>query len=66
MARSLGMDAVGYGINQDRFGGTHLRAWQIREYFARVKAFYSILFRPRPIYMGDTIPITGDGRNSWQ
>jgi SanA protein len=66
MARSLGMDAVGYGINQDKFEGNHLRAWQIREYFARVKAFYSILFRPKPTYMGEVMPITGDGRYSWQ
>jgi len=66
MARSLGIDAVGYGINQDRFIGRSLRNWRIREYFARVKGFYSILFRPRPPYMGETIPITGDGRASWQ
>jgi vancomycin permeability regulator SanA len=65
MARSLGMDAVGYGINQDRFMGRSLRNWRIREYFARVKALYSILFRPKPAFLGDTIPITGDGRASW-
>jgi len=65
MARSLGMDAVGYGINQDRFRGRNLRNWHIREYFARVKAFYSIIFRPKPTFLGDTIPITGDGRSSW-
>jgi vancomycin permeability regulator SanA len=65
MARSLGMDAVGYGVNQDRFMGRSLRSWRLREYFARVKALYSILFRPKPAYLGDTIPITGDGRASW-
>jgi len=65
MARSLGMDAVGYGINQDRFRGRSLRSWRVREYFARVKAFYSILFRPKPTYLGEVIPITGDGRDSW-
>jgi vancomycin permeability regulator SanA len=65
MARSLGIDAVGYGINQDRFIGRSLRNWRIREYFARVKAFHSMIFRPKPTYLGDTIPITGDGRASW-
>ena len=66
MARSLGIDAVGYGLNQDRFAGPSLRYWRFREYFARVKAFYSIIFKPKPRYLGDTIPITGDGRASWK
>jgi len=65
MARSLGLDAVGYGVNQERFRGPSLRSWQVREYFARVKAFYSIVFKPKPRYLGDKIPITGDGRATW-
>jgi len=65
MARSLGLDAVGYGVNQDRFRGPSLRSWQVREYFARVKAFYSIVVKPKPRYLGDKIPITGDGRATW-
>jgi SanA protein len=65
LARSLGLDAVGYGINQDRFRGRSLRAWRLREYFARVKAFYSIVVKPKPRYLGDKIPISGDGRATW-
>jgi SanA protein len=65
MARSLGLDAVGYGINQDRFKGRSLRSWRFREYLARVKAFYSILVKPKPRYLGDKIPILGDGRATW-
>jgi SanA protein len=65
MARSLGLDAVGYGINQDRFKGRSLRSWQFREYFARIKAFYSIMLKPKPRYLGDKIPILGDGRATW-
>ena len=65
MARSLGLDAVGLGINQDRFSGKSLRSWQIREYFARVKAFLSITFKPKPRYLGEKIPILGDGRATW-
>jgi len=65
MARSLGLDAVGYGVNQDRFRGRSLRSWQVREYFARVKAFFSIVVKPKPRYLGDKIPITGDGRATW-
>ena len=66
MARSLGMNALGYGLYQGRFQGPSLRSWQIREYFARIKAFYSIIFRPKPQLLGEKIPITGDGRTSWQ
>ena len=65
MARSLGLDAVGYGINQDRFKGPSLRSWQLREYFARIKAFCSIMLKPKPRYLGDKIPILGDGRATW-
>ena len=65
MARSLGIDAIGYGVNQDRFRGSSLRSWQIREYFARLKGFYSIITKPKPSYLGDKIPITGDGRDTW-
>jgi SanA protein len=65
MARSLGMDAVGYGINQDRFAGRSLFNWRIREYFARVKAISSIIFRSPSRFSGDRIPISGDGRVTW-
>ena len=65
IARSLGLDAIGYGINQDRFKGRSLRNWRIREYFARIKAFYYIITKPKPRYLGDIIPITGDGRATW-
>jgi len=66
MARSLGIDAIGYGINQERFMGRSLRAWRFREYFARVKGLYSILLRPRNLHTDERIPISGDGRTSWQ
>ena len=65
IARSLGLDAVGYGINQDRFQGRSLRIWQAREFFARIKAFYFIIFKPKPRYLGEKIPISGDGRATW-
>ena len=65
MARSLGLDAVGFATNQERFSGRSLWFWRFREYFARVKAFFSIVFKPRPRYLGDKIPISGDGRATW-
>ena len=65
IARSLGLNAVGYGVNQDRFKGGNLRNWRLREYFARIKAFFSIVTKPKPRYLGDKIPISGDGRATW-
>jgi SanA protein len=65
MARSLGLDAVGYAINQDRYPKRSLRAWRYREYLARVKAFFSMVVKPKPRYLGDKIPISGDGQITW-
>ena len=65
IARSLGLDAVGYAINQDRYPKRSLRSWRFREYFARVKAFFSIVVKPKPRYLGDRIPISGDGQITW-
>jgi len=65
MARSLGIDAVGYGLAEDRFTGRNLQSWRIREYFARIKAMYSIVFNIKPKQLGDIKPITGDGRDTW-
>ena len=65
MARSLGIDAVGFAVKEDRFQGWTLWAWKTREYFARIKAIHSMVFKVKPRYLGDKIPITGDGRNTW-
>ena len=65
MARSLGLDAIGYAIDQERFAGKSLRGWELREYFARVKAFFFIVFKPKPRFLGEKIPISGDGRATW-
>ena len=65
MARSLGIDAVGFAVREDKFQGRILRNWKIREFFARIKAVHSMVFKVKPRYLGDKIPITGDGRNTW-
>ena len=65
MARSLGLDAVGFAIKEERFQGKVLQGWKTREFFARIKAAHSIVFKVKPRYLGDKIPITGDGRDTW-
>jgi SanA protein len=65
IARSLGLDAVAYAQNQEKFGFRTRMSWEAREYLARVKAFVYIVFKPKPRYLGDKIPIRGDGRKTW-
>ena len=65
MARRLGIDAVGYSLNQNNFSKGTVYSWYFREYFARIKAFLYIIFKPKPRFLGDKIPITGNGQLSW-
>ena len=36
-----------------------------REVLARVKDVFSCLFWPAPTFLGETIPISGSGTDSW-
>jgi SanA protein len=65
IARSLGLDAVAYAQSQKKFAFPTRFRWEVREYLARVKAFVFVLLKPYPRYLGDRIPITGDGRKTW-
>jgi SanA protein len=65
LARSLGLDAVAYAQSQAKFPFRLRTSWDIREYLARIKAFIYVIFKPDPRYLGDKIPITGDGRDTW-
>ena len=57
IARELGIDA--YGVNADS-GHILLRNY-VRETFSDEKALFDIVFHTKPKYLGDTIPIMGDG-----
>jgi SanA protein len=63
-ARALGIDAVGYRAAPRRYTTT-LRM-TVREWLARCKALLELhALRPAPRYLGEAIPITGDGRATW-
>lgn len=66
IARKMGLNAVGFVANEiTPFTKiTHI-SWKIRESLARVKSFFLVAFNVKPTYLGDEIPITGDGRESW-
>lgn len=59
-ARALGLDA--YGVIAEpsmNYGGQTYR--DIREIFARDKDFLFSVFKPKPTYLGEAIPISGSG-----
>ena len=59
IARGLGIEA--YGVNADV--GQALFSNTVREVFADEKAVLNLAFNRTPKFLGDTIPISGDGRN---
>ena len=59
IARSLGLDAYGVTSDYNRYIGQFRR--DVREVLARVKDFGTSIFKPEPTYLGETIPIWGDG-----
>lgn len=59
IARSLGLDAYGVSSDYRDYAGQTVR--NAREILARVKDFATSIFKPEPTYLGDAIPIWGDG-----
>lgn len=59
IARSLGLDAVGVSADARPYAGQTYR--DARELLARVKDTAYCLFKPRPTYLGASIPINGNG-----
>lgn len=59
IANQLGLEAYGVGADPRRYVGTTYR--EIREILARDKDFFKCIFKPEPTYLGDTIPVNGNG-----
>ena len=59
IAEQLGIEA--YGVNSDprQYQGQLFR--EIREILARNKDFINCIIKPKPTYLGETIPVSGDG-----
>jgi vancomycin permeability regulator SanA len=59
-ARALGLDAYGVVAEPSmHYGGQTYR--DIREVLARNKDFIFSIFKPKPTYLGEAIPISGNG-----
>ena len=59
IAESLGMEA--YGVSSDYRAYSGQFRMDVREILARVKDFGSCVIRPKPTFLGEAIPIWGDG-----
>ncbi len=59
IAEQLGLEAYGVDAQLRPYGGQFSR--DVREVLARVKDFVSCLFKPAPTYLGEAIPVSGNG-----
>ncbi len=59
IAKSLGLEALGVAAEDIKYSGDLGR--EIREILARDKDFVKCIFKPKPNYLGESIPVSGDG-----
>ena len=59
VAQKLGLEAYGVASDIRDYGGQSFR--DIREILARNKDFLFTIFKPEPTYLGEEIPISGNG-----
>lgn len=59
IANKLGLEAVGVAADYRAYAGQTYR--DVREILARNKDFLTGIFQPQPTYLGEIIPIFGDG-----
>ena len=59
IARGLGLDAYGVSSDLRPYGGQTYR--DARELLARTKDFLTVLVKPKPTYLGEALPVNGDG-----
>lgn len=59
IANKLGIEAYGVGSDPRKYAGQAYR--ELREILARNKDFVKCIFKPEPTYLGETIPVNGNG-----
>ena len=59
IAEKLGIKSVGVSADLDTYRGQTKR--DLREILARDKDFFKCVFKPKPTYLGDKIPVSGNG-----
>ncbi len=59
IANALGLDAYGVSADLRTYAGQEY--FNLREMIARVKDLFTVIINPEPTYLGDAIPISGNG-----
>lgn len=59
IAQAMGLDAYGVSCDTQVYAGQTNR--DVREILARNKDFLTSIFKPKPTYLGDPVPVSGDG-----
>ena len=59
IAERLGMEAYGVSADLNRYAGQSMR--DFREVLARCKDWAICIFKPEPTYLGEAIPVSGNG-----
>lgn len=59
IAEQLGVEAYGVSADLNTYAGQSLR--DFREILARCKDFIMCIYKPEPTYLGEVIPVSGNG-----
>lgn len=59
IANQLGIEAYGVGADPRQYVGATYR--EVREILARNKDFIKGIFKPEPTFLGESIPVSGNG-----
>lgn len=59
IGRELGVEVYGVASNPREYSSVQYN-W-IREYFARIKDYFMVIFDVEPTYLGESIPMSGSG-----
>ena len=62
IAKSIGLEAYGVASDLRKYMGQEMN--DIREFLARDKEFFKCIIKPKPKYLGDAIPVNGDGNST--
>ncbi len=62
VAEKLGIEAVGIDAKLHEYPGAAIRI--VREYAARCKDFLYLIIKPKPTFLGEVIPVSGNGNTT--
>lgn len=64
LGNALGLETYGVTCSEESYSPAFFTT-NVREPLARVKAVVNAVFKPKPKYLGDSIPIYGEASASW-